>query len=59
MGFQKNNDCPLVERRHYFVREVVEVLRKIRVPYLKSVDNNADFFTKPLQGDKFFTLQHA
>ena len=41
-----------IERRHYFLREVVEA-EKIRVPYVKSADNIADFFTKPLQGDKF------
>ena len=45
-----------IERRHYFVREVVEA-EKIRVPYVKSADNIADFFTKPLQGDKFFSMR--
>ena len=38
------------------MREVVEA-EKIRVPYVKSADNIADFFTKPLQGDKFFSMR--
>ena len=42
-----------IERRHFFVREAVEN-EKIRVPFVKTVDNLADFFTKPLQGDRFF-----
>ena len=45
-----------IERRHFFVREVVEN-EKIRVPYVRTVDNLADFFTKPLQGDRFFELR--
>ena len=38
------------------MREVVEA-EKICVPYVKSADNIADFFTKPLQGDKFFSMR--
>ena len=45
-----------IERRHFFVREAVED-EKIRVPFVKSHDNLADFFTKPLQGDRFFELR--
>ena len=45
-----------IERRHFFVREAVED-EKIRVPFVKSPDNLADFFTKPLQGDRFFELR--
>ena len=45
-----------IERRHFFVREAVED-EKIRVPFVKTVDNLADFFTKPLQGDRFFELR--
>ena len=33
-----------IERRHFFVREAVED-EKIRVPFVKTVDNLADFFT--------------
>ena len=45
-----------IERRHFFVREAVEN-EKIRVPFVKSIDNIADFFTKPLQGDLFFEMR--
>ena len=44
-----------IERRHFFVREAVKH-EKIRVPFVKTVDNLADFFTK-LQGDRFFELR--
>ena len=43
-----------IERRHFFVREMVEEMR-LRVPYVNTVDNLADFFTKPLP-PKQFTL---
>ena len=33
-----------IDRRHYFIRELVEEGR-IVVPYVASVDNQADFFT--------------
>ena len=46
-----------VERRHFFIREAVED-HKIRVPYVKTDDNLADFFTKPLPGKKFFPLRN-
>ena len=36
-----------VDWRHYFVRECVENLQ-IVVPFVASVDNYADFFTKAL-----------
>ena len=45
-----------IERRHFFVRECVENL-KIRVPYVNTVDNLADFFTKPLASKTFFYLR--
>jgi len=41
-----------VARRHFFVRECVEQGR-IVVPYVKSADNAADFFTKPLPYSTF------
>ena len=34
-----------VARRHYFVRDMVEEF-EIRVPYVRTSDNIADFFTK-------------
>ena len=45
-----------IERRHFFVREMVEDLR-ISVPFVKSADNMADFFTKPLTHKQFFLLR--
>ena len=38
-----------IERRHYFIRECVEN-GKLRVPFVPTADNVADFFTKPLTG---------
>ena len=46
-----------VERRHFFVRECVENLQ-IVVPFVKSADNLADFFTKPLPANKFFAMRN-
>ena len=34
-----------IDRRHFFVRECVENMQ-IRVPYVNTVDNLADFFTR-------------
>jgi len=45
-----------VERRHLFVREAVED-HKIRVPFVRSVDNLADFFTKPLASRQFYAMR--
>jgi hypothetical protein len=45
-----------VERRHFFIREMVEEGR-IRVPFVSTVDNCADFFTKALTGKQFFILR--
>ena len=41
-----------IARRHFFVRECVEN-NQIVVPYVNTVDNLADFFTKPLEGKLF------
>jgi len=46
-----------IERRHFFIRELVEE-EKIRVPFVRTVDNIADFFTKPLQGDMFDNMRN-
>jgi len=35
-----------IKRHHFLIRETIEAL-KIGVPYIKSSDNLADFFTKP------------
>ena len=45
-----------IERRHFFIREVVESGR-IVVPFVASADNLADFFTKALDGPKFFEMR--
>ena len=47
-----------VERRHFFVRECVEN-HTLRVPFVATADNFADFFTKALAGLQFFTLRDA
>ena len=45
-----------IERRHFFIRECVEE-GKIRVPFVATDENVADFFTKPLTGKQFFNLR--
>ena len=45
-----------VERRHFFVREKVES-HEITVPFVRSADNCADMFTKPLPARTFFLLR--
>ena len=47
-----------IERRHFFIREKVEE-NMIEVPYVRTVDNIADFFTKPLPNDVFFRMRDA
>jgi hypothetical protein len=45
-----------IERRHYFIRECVEN-GKLRVPFVPTDENVADFFTKPIMGKHFFNLR--
>ena len=45
-----------IARRHFFVREAVEDLRLV-VPFVSTVDNMADFFTKPLNPADFFRMR--
>ena len=45
-----------IDRRHYFIRELVEDGRLV-VPFVSTVDNYADFFTKPLKPCRFFSLR--
>ena len=47
-----------VERRHYYVRECVED-HLITVPFVRTVDNIADFFTKALEAKRFFRLRDS
>ena len=42
-----------VERRHFFVRDMVEKF-ELEVPYVSTLDNIADFFTKPMHSSKQF-----
>ena len=46
-----------IDRRHYFVRELVEEGRLV-VPFVSTADNYADFFTKPLKPVRFFHLRN-
>ena len=46
-----------IDRRHYFVRELVEEGRLV-VPFVSTNDNLADFFTKPLKPARFFHLRN-
>ena len=45
-----------IARRHFYIRECVENHR-LRVPFVNSHDNLADFFTKPLNAKNFFRLR--
>ena len=46
-----------VDRRHfYLIRELVEE-HTIRVPFVSTVDNLADFFTKPLPPKRLKALR--
>jgi hypothetical protein len=42
-----------IERRHFYIRELVEDQRLV-VPYVATSDNLADFFTKPLSAKTFY-----
>ena len=45
-----------VDRRHFYVRELVEN-HKIRVPFVSTVNNIADFFTKALPPKQFEAMR--
>ena len=45
-----------IERRHFYVRELVEDHR-ITVPFVSTTENMADFFTKPLAAAEFYRLR--
>ena len=42
-----------VQRRHFFIRDMVESL-EIEVPFVRTADNIADFFTKPMKSANQF-----
>ena len=45
-----------VDRRHFYVRELVENHR-LRVPFVSTVNNIADFFTKALPPKQFEAMR--
>ena len=45
-----------IDRRHFFIREKVEDLTLV-VPFVRSAENLADFFTKPLTAKTFFPMR--
>ena len=45
-------------RQHFFIRELVEQQR-ISVPFVKTTDNWADFFTKPLKPKHFTAMRNG
>ena len=45
-----------VQRRHFFIRDMVET-HEIEVPFVRSADNLADFFTKPFNANKFHAMR--
>ena len=52
-----HNRTKHVARRHFFIREMVEKF-ELRVPLVSTVNNYADFFTKPLKSKAFFGLRN-
>ena len=53
-----HNRTKHVQRRHFYVRDMVEA-QELVVPLIKTDDNPADFFTKPVSSDKFFKFRGA
>ena len=45
-----------IDRRHFYIRELVED-HVVRVQYVNTAENLADFFTKPLPPKTFFKLR--
>jgi hypothetical protein len=45
-----------IERRHFFVRDMVEKF-EINVPFVRTANNWADFFTKPLKPKSFRAMR--
>ena len=42
-----------VQRRHFFIRDIVETF-ELEVPYVRTADNVADMFTKPMKNPNEF-----
>ena len=47
-----------IDRRHFFIRECVENMQ-LRVPYVRTVDNLADFFTKAQSPKVFYAMRNT
>ena len=45
-----------IDRRHFFVRELVED-KTLEVPFVRTADNIADFFTKWFNANDFVALR--
>ena len=46
-----------VQRRHFYVRDMVES-HELEVPFVRTADNIADFFTKPMKSaGQFHTMR--
>ena len=45
-----------VDRRHFYIRDMVEKF-ELTVPFVRTADNIADFFTKPLKSKAFFAFR--
>lgn len=53
-----NQKSKHIERCHFYVRELVEQTHPT-VPYVATVDNLADFFTKALSAKVFYPMRDA
>ena len=53
-----HNRTKHIKRRHFYVRDMVES-QEVVVPLIRTDDNPADFFTKPVSSDKFFKFRGA
>ena len=45
-----------VQRRHFFVRDMVESF-ELEVPFVRTHENIADFFTKTFKPEKFHAMR--
>ena len=53
---QHHNRMKHVARRHFFVRDMVESFELI-IPFVRTADNWADFFTKAVDGKTFWRMR--
>ena len=53
---EHHNKTKHIARRHFFVRDMVESF-ELSVPFVRTADNIADFFTKPLPATKFLEMR--